>query len=326
MTGRSLNLVDDCGAWGDGARDDTPAFQRAAQALKDRGGGRLDIPGGAYLTEYVELYPEGSQNLSFLLEGSAGEDSTILLVPSTRNGLVIGNGVGPVRRSRINNLTLAFAGTPDSGCLMEIRKSNGIILDNVRFANFKNALQIGNPADWPPGTPLHTTLRDVKMDPGVDGGTIVVVNRAAGLVFDNVDISGMAHSVGLLFNNESEIIDTITASNLIIKDCWTALRAGAGSVYNVQLVNFRMDGCQGSTLQLEPAAGKHLISWQIANGWHAVKHDQWGIILDAQAPSALIERFTAVNFDYVTNGGQRPLTGLGNIVNSSINGMPIVGA
>lgn len=315
-----INLIDDCGAWGDGSHDDTSAFISARQQLHDAGGGLLEIPTGRFLTDPFTLGPNGGGNLSFTMRGHAAEASKIVLATHNQNGFTFGNGEGSLRRCKVADLSFEYPAFPDMGYAVELRKLNGLIFDNVWVYNFRNGMTIGRDSDGPYGTTLHVTLRDTKFDPGgtVEPGVTLDVRRTSGLTFDNVDLSGRVATTGLRFLN-TEIIDTVTAHHLLIKDHACAIRAGFGPVFNLQATNLRLDGISSAALQVELAAGVRMGSWQVRNGW--CSSSNYGIILGAYEEGSVLERMD-LEIDH-HNALQHPVIVYGTVILSKINGVPV---
>ncbi len=146
LTGPVVN-VRDCGAKGDGQRDDTPAFQEAARRIREAGGGRLVIPKGVYRVGQ-QVHEEGKypyyrmQDIIFLegidglvIEGEPG--SILRLNDGLRFGSFdkdTGEPFDPVKEGRFKNGVFADRRyCANAGIMIRIRDSRNVLVRNLEL-------------------------------------------------------------------------------------------------------------------------------------------------------------------------------------------------
>jgi hypothetical protein len=248
----------DFGATGDPSYDATPALMSALSQSR-----KVLVPAGVHSITSAVVSAR-----SFVLEGE-GRDASFLNVKNDIGiGLTFEDSVG----AAVRDLTIQYATPPSAGALCMFRRVRGFVLDNVRLFNYRSAIILGAVADGVYGRCLNVSLRGVKCDAGpIDpiggyspSGTVMSVINANGISLDRTtELNGRAKSVGLYFAGFG--CDTVDVQALI-KDCGTALRAGACNVSNVNLSGARFDGVQSVGLQLETLPGVLLSSWHAAGG------------------------------------------------------------
>lgn len=277
MTGQpaSVNITAH-GATGVYGDDATGALLAALDALPPRGG-EIVLPPGVYCVSRTTIAKH-----SFSLRGTSREASMLVLKEPVWPALMIHSEHSQVGLS-IRDLTVIHEATPTSSAAIAMRKVKGMLIDNVRMIGFRSAWIIGDVSDGALGACYNVAFRNVKMDPGPDGGVVVDAYNVNGLFLDVMtDVSGRAKSTGIRFAGLGLICDTVDIAALV-KDCGTAIRAIA-SVANVNLSGARLDGVQQVALHLEPAGGAALSSWHALGGlW--VSSAGYGVIADASKGS-----------------------------------------
>ncbi len=156
VNGPTINIREQ-GAVGDGVTNDTEAFQRAAQAIEEAGGGRLFIPAGTYIVgkqthvdgQYPYYQPEKIFNVhninGLIIEG---EDNAVIRMA---NGMHLGafhkeTGVPLYDKSIFLNHDYPAI----IGAIFEIWESQNIIIRNLELdGNIQNIILGGHWGSWP---------------------------------------------------------------------------------------------------------------------------------------------------------------------------------
>jgi hypothetical protein len=225
------------GAKGDGATDDTAAFQAAFDTERD-----VFVPEGSYLVGNVQ--PRPPQRVFGL-----GSGSRLLQRPGSAYVLSVNPGAGgtPSPRDNLRGLTLSgltFVGRVERDGFSEhvhlvtLSAVSDVLVERCRFVGFQgDGLYLGSGNE--PGIERHNervVIRDCAFD-GVTGEnrnglSVIDVDGllVEDCVFTNTTRAGMPGSIDLEPNND----DTAIISDVVVRRCSIRGGTGAGVAANLR--------------------------------------------------------------------------------------------
>jgi hypothetical protein len=156
VNGPTLNIRE-LGAVGDGVTNDTAAFQQAAKAIKEAGGGKLIIPAGTYIVGkqiHVEgEYPYYQEAKIFAVQGIngliiEGEDNAVIRMA---DGLRLGSFHKDTGEPHYDKSTYVDSDYHvDAGVIFDIWASQNIIIRNLELdGNIQSIILGGHWGSWP---------------------------------------------------------------------------------------------------------------------------------------------------------------------------------
>jgi sialate O-acetylesterase len=259
----------DHGARGDGATDNTAAFARALDELVSRGGGRLLVPAGVWLTGPVALrsgvelhlaadamvrrHPASpgtalltGENLERVavtgtgtVDGEAAADAPLLLLRASRSVLVEDVAwrlaAGPALRFEtcsavtLRRSAVRSARDRDAGPALEIDSSRDVLAEDLTFDVGGDAIRLAASQRERPAE--NITVRGVRID-----------HAASGIVFGERLMAGVRQ---------------VLVADCVVRDAATGLRFSGrregGGVDGVTVERLRLENLAREAVAFEPA-------------------------------------------------------------------------
>ncbi len=236
------------------------------------------FPSGAYrIDNPCWLIGKGA---SFI--GANRYTTTFIYSNPNEVGLQLGGGIGfpSVHHGSIENFQFIPMGTPSvPTSTILLRNVKNFFLKECWIREHATAIKIGEVGDGLAASCEDIHIEGVKSDPGygVSGPVIDIANVNGLWIERGCNLSGRGNQVGYLFSNQGAVtIDTVTIIGSLMKDCLTALRAGAGTVSNVQILGGYYDMCQSVGIHLETVPNVELNRWTLNTPW--INSNNYGII------------------------------------------------
>lgn len=269
---RDVISVKDFGAVGDGAADDTAAFNAAiawanAKGGDDRSGilgSTIFIPEGRYRITSA-LNPITVSGVTFT---GASKTSAVLLLSVNGAAFTFGNGVLTPVGGGITNLKIEYpAGPVGAARIVDVDRAFSLSFENLMLQDVGTFLRLGTASNRIAGGIIVT---NVQAAVGNDGYPVFDMRYGAGLtvsdcqmfvlgVLPPVDPAPMTTVYGTsVFKCDIGFWDTLQVSNCIFErfDLGVACTAGAGMVYqNFFFTNVIMDFFRRWPFYLEANGG-----------------------------------------------------------------------
>jgi hypothetical protein len=263
--------VTEFGAYGDGATDDTDAFNAAIAWANARGGddasgvpgSTITIPDGRFVIGALDPIAVSGVNIV----GESKNGSVLLMQPGV-TAFTFGNGTVTVVGGGIQDVKLEYLSAPTAGTTVaRIDKASRLTFADLMLVNVGTLLDCGVSAIRP-GSAVR--LSRVEGFANNSGLPLCKLNYGAGFwatdcaifvggVLAPVHPAAMTTVAGTnVFNCSVGFWDTLQTSNCIFErfDVGVSVVAGSGMVYqNIYLSNTIFDYCRRWSLYLESQTG-----------------------------------------------------------------------